>query len=201
MLRAIVSLVLASGVLSIRADTILDFDSLSDLTAVTTQYAGVTFSNAMVLTAGVDLNEIDFPSHSGTNVVVDDGGPISITFSMGVHGFGGYFTYTEPLTIAAFDASQNLLGTVQSVFSNNTTSLGDVGSSPNEFLSITAQGSIAEILITGDPLGFSFTLDDATITTSVPSLAEPNSFSLLVMVLGGLALFGSRKTVTGALRG
>jgi len=193
MLRAIVCFVLASGVFSIRADTVLDFDSLSELTSVTTQYPGVVFSNATVLMAGSYLNETDFPPHSGTNVVVDDGGPMSITFSTAVDGFGGYFTYAEPLTIEAFDASQNLLETVQSAFSNNLLSVGDPGSSPNEFLSISTQSLIAQIVITGDPSGFSFTLDDATITTPASSVPEPNSFSLLAMMLAGLALHSSRR--------
>jgi len=190
--RAIIGLLLMYGVLSARADTVLDFESLDDLTSVTTQYAGVIFSNATVFQAVSDLNQLDFPAHSGTNVVVDVGGPMSITFSTAVEGFGGYFTYTEPLTLEAFDASQNLLATVQSGFSTNIGTAGDPGSSPNEFLAINTQSLIAEIVITGDPLGSSFTLDDATITTSASSVPEPNLFSPLVVMLAGLALFGTR---------
>jgi hypothetical protein len=116
-----------------------------------------------------------------------------ITFSTAVSGFGGYFTYTEPITLQAFDASQNLLGTVQSAFSTNLGTAGDTGSSPNEFLSISSQSLITEIVITGDPLGYSFTLDDATIVTRASSVPEPNSFGLFVSMFAGLALFRKRR--------
>ena len=45
----------------------LDFESLSDGDAVTNQFIGegVTFSNASILTAGVSLNEFEFPPKSG----------------------------------------------------------------------------------------------------------------------------------------
>src|SRR5580700_9634989 len=38
------------------AQTLVNFDSLSDGVAVTTQFPGVTFSNAQVLTAGFSLD-------------------------------------------------------------------------------------------------------------------------------------------------
>ena len=41
--------------------TTLDFESLSDLESVTNQFSGVTFANAVALTAGISLNEFDFP--------------------------------------------------------------------------------------------------------------------------------------------
>jgi hypothetical protein len=64
----------------------IDFESLSDSEIVTTQYAGVgvTFSNATALTAGISLNEFDFPPNSGVNVVYDEGGPMTISFDIPV---------------------------------------------------------------------------------------------------------------------
>src|SRR5689334_8465629 len=125
MRRAIFWVLLMCGISSVRADVILDFESLSDSTAVTTQFAGMVFSNATVGTAGVSIDEFDFPPHSGTNVILDDGGPMAISFVSSVDGFGAYFTYLEPLILEAFDASHNLLGTVHSAFSNNTGTEGD----------------------------------------------------------------------------
>src|SRR5688572_11915416 len=62
------------------APVLIDFDALGDGDgdAVTNQFAGVMFSNATVLTAGLSLNELDYPPRSGSNVVYDNGAPITI---------------------------------------------------------------------------------------------------------------------------
>src|ERR1700687_5340814 len=45
---------------SVFADpVVINFEGLSDRTAVTTQYAGLTFSNAIILTSGISLNEFE----------------------------------------------------------------------------------------------------------------------------------------------
>src|SRR3954469_10391595 len=97
----VVALAIPSTVLA----TTINFDSLSDSEAVTNQFAGVTFSNAIALTAGISLNEFDFPPRSGNNVVSDDGGAMSITFASPLSNFGGYFTYDHMLTIEAFNTA------------------------------------------------------------------------------------------------
>src|SRR5580698_6525806 len=81
------------------ADTIIDFESLNDGDLVTNQYPGLTFSNTIVLSAGISLNEFEFPPHSGTNVVSDNGGPMTITFFPPIQSFSGYFTYSVPLKV------------------------------------------------------------------------------------------------------
>jgi len=170
------------------------FDGLSDGATLTNQYAGLTFSNAIVLTAGVSLNEFEFPPHSGTNVVSDNGGPMFISFSTPVESFSGYFTYAEPLTIDAFGAANNLLTSVTSAFSNNET-LSVFGSSPNELLKLSSASGISLVAITGDPAGESFTLDDATYGTTSPTVPEPSSLSLCLVGLGVvlLVLCGDRR--------
>jgi len=148
-----------------------------------------------VLSAGSGLNEIDFPPHSGTNVVFDDGGPMSISFLGPVDAFAGYFTYTESVTLEAFDASHNLLETVHSAFSNNTATGGDPLSSPDEFLQVSTPSLIAEVVITGDPAGGSFVLDDATITAAGSTV--PESADLPWMIPAGLLpLLGRRRSVS-----
>src|SRR5262245_58531052 len=90
------------------ADSVtINFEGLPDLTRVTNQYAGVVFSNAAIATAGVSLNEFDFPPHSGSNVVFDNGGPIAIIFTSAATAFSGFFTYAAPLTLTAYDALNN----------------------------------------------------------------------------------------------
>ncbi|MGI0134777.1 MAG: hypothetical protein ACREBW_07470, partial [Candidatus Micrarchaeaceae archaeon] len=132
------------------ADTVLNFESLGDGVSVTTQFSGLTFSNTIALTAGISLDEFEFPPHSGSVVVSDDGGPIGITFAAPVTTFGGYFTYAEPLTLTAFDASSTAVDSATSAFSNNMGLSGDPGSSPNELLSLSFAGGISSVLLEGD---------------------------------------------------
>ena len=190
---AIISgVLLISGAVSATTVT-LDFEGFPDSTILTTQYPGVSFSNAIILTCGISLNEFEFPPHSGVNVVSDNGGPMSIMFATPVTSFSGYFTYAEPLTIDAYDASSNLLTSTMSAYSNNEAMSGDPGSSPNEFLQLTSTTGMLDVTITGDPLGGSFVLDDATYVT--PSLATPEPvFTPVIGVMVLLAVLCSRRS-------
>ena len=95
LLRTVLALaVISFNVHTIHAALLTDFENLSDGTAVTNQILGAAFSNATVLTAGIGLNEFQFPPHSGTNVATDSGGPMGIVFTMHIKDFEGYFTYT-----------------------------------------------------------------------------------------------------------
>jgi hypothetical protein len=174
----------------------IDFEGFPDSTILTNQYSGVTFSNAIILTAGISLNEFEFPPHSGVNVASDNGGPITIDFSTPITSFSGYFTYLESITIDAFDAGNSQVASATSLFSNNLACLagppcsGDPGSSPNEFIQVAFTGGISSITITGDPAGGSFTMDDATYTSTVPEPAQFLSVSICV-----LALIASRRRI------
>lgn len=171
--------------------TAIDFEGFPDSTSLTTQYPGLTFANATVISAGISLNEFEFPPHSGSNVAFDDGGPISISFAAPVLNFGGFFTYLEPLTLAAFDTTSTEVASATSAFSSNDALFGDPGSGPNEFLQVSFASGISSVTITGDPAGGSFVLDDATITTT-SSVPEPNSLLLLLTISAGLLAFRKR---------
>lgn len=173
----------------------IDFETLTDSESVTTQYAGVTFSNATVLTAGISLNELEFPPHSGTNVVFDDGGPMSLAFSSPMSDFDAYFTYAEPLTLSFYNSSNALEGTDTSAFSSNTALSGDPGSSPNELLGFASAQGFSKVVIAGDPAGGSFVMDDVT-ATPVPAVPEPGTLVLLGTGLIGMARFASKKRET-----
>lgn len=181
---------------------IISFDALNDLDVVTNQFQalGVTFMNALVLrsAAGVppgSLNEIDFPPHSDFNVIMDDSGPIAIDFSPAVFSASAFFTYVVPLTLEAFDAGHNPLGTVHSACSANYGSLfpPQPGCSPNELLSFSGVGSIAQMIITGESTGSSFTLDDLTFDHQQTVVPEPGSLILLVSCIGLLGLSSKLK--------
>lgn len=154
----------------------IDFESLGDLDSITTQFPGLTFTNAVILTAGISLNEFEFPPRSGVNVASDNGGPIRIEFAATMVSVGGYFTYGSGLTLEAFDAALVSLGSVTSAFSTNMGLSGEAGSAPNEFLGLSSLAGIRSIVITGDPSGGSFTLDDLTYARDVP---EPSGLLLL----------------------
>jgi hypothetical protein len=184
------SLLMVLSALPIAAGpVVIAFEGFPDSTVLTTQYPDLTFSSTLILTAGIGLNEFDFPPHSGTNVASDNGGPISIIFGSPVLSFGGYFTYLLPLTITGFDALDNAVASATSAYANNLALSGEPGSSPNEFLQVAFAGGISRVLIGGDPAGGSFTLDDAEYTSAVP---EPSTALLFTTALLALA-FGGRQ--------
>jgi len=176
----------------------LDFEGFPDSTILATQYPGLTFTNAIILTAGISLNEFEFPPRSGVNVVSDNGGPMTIDFSTPVTSFGGYFTYLEPLTLDAFNAGNNQVASTKSLFSDNLACLagppcsGDSGSSPNEFLQMSDAGGISSVTITGDPAGGSFTLDDATYVTAMKT-AVPEPGTVLLLLIGTIGFVSLRR--------
>jgi len=192
----ILLLFLFSGLLpkTTRADsTTINFENLSDSTTVGSAYAssGVIFTNAVILTAGESLNELDFPPHSGSNVVGDVFGPITLTFLTPVSSFSGFFTYAAHLTLDGYGSSNQLLVTASSLFSANSVSSGN---QPNELIQLNFPGGIDSVTITGDPAGTSFALDDVSFTT-VPTntVPEPGSVSLLFTGIALALVIGRRK--------
>jgi hypothetical protein len=185
---------LALAAPAILANTItINFEGLPDSTILTNQYSGVTFTNAIILSAGISLNEFEFPPHSGVNVASDNGGPMSIVFTSPIASFSGYFTYAESLTVQAFGSDSNQVALAASLFSNNEAMSGVPGSSPNEFLRVGSSGGISRIAITGDPAGGSFALDDVAYSTSAASVPEPGTLLVAGLGLLCLILLGHRR--------
>lgn len=173
----------------------IDFEGLPDSTILTNQYPGLTFTNAIILSAGIGLNEFELPPHSGTNVAFDNNGPISILFDTPVTSIGGYFTYVEPLTLLGFDASNTQVASAFSAFNSNDALFGDPGSSPNEFLSLTFASGISSVTITGDPGGGSFALDDLTYSTQMPTSPVPEPNLEIVISLAAACLHVIRRQI------
>jgi hypothetical protein len=159
--------------------TTITFDGFADSTVLTSQIPGLSFSDAVVLSAGISLNEFEFPPHSGTNVISDNGGPIRVAFATPVQSVEAYFTYAEPLTFEAFNSLDQLVATTSSLYSDNDALSGDPGSTPNELLAVTASSGISFALIAGDPSGGSFTLDDLTYGSGMSPVPEPSMFVLM----------------------
>ncbi len=170
----------------------IDFEGLSDLTSVTNQYAAqyATFSNTTILTSGAgggSLNEIDFPPHSGLNVVHDFGGGIRIDFGYTAYDWSAFFTYTEGLTVTAWDESNNALGSVSSTYSENYAT--SATPFPNDLLSFSSAGGFRAITIQGSATGGSFTMDDMSYSLADDPAAVPEP--------GTLALFASGLAISG----
>ena len=168
----------------------IDFESFADLDPVGT-ISPATFINATVLTdgsVGGSLNELDFPPRSLFNVAFDLHGPMEILFSTPISLFSGWFTYNTPLTIQAFTAVNS------PVDSKSSGALPNLGSS--ELLEVVG-ANISRVLITGDPLGGSFALDDVTFETQPFVGPEPTS---LVLLGGGLVGLVGRRLRAGRSR-
>jgi uncharacterized protein YvpB len=140
----------------------LDFENLTDLTAVTTQYSGlgVTFAGATILSQGGSLNYLNFPPRSGRNVIYDTyggNGVITITFNPNKTGniskVGGYITGNRNITMTAFDTNGNVLGSASTGGPNY-----DPVGIPNMLLEITSATPITRVEIRDG--GNTFTVDD-----------------------------------------
>lgn len=79
-----------------------------------------------------------------------------------------------------------LLGTASSAFASNLALSGDLGSLPNEIL-LLAFPNIALVVITGDPLGGSFTFDELAYQQASETPELSTAF-LLLTALGSLNL-------------
>ena len=173
------------------ADTI-DFEGFTDSTFLSTQYTGLIFSSTQVVSAGISLNDLDFPPRSGTNVAFDAFGPMSIVFSLPVTSFGGYFTYAEPVTLRAYGITNNLLGSVSSTLLSNFVSSGN--GSPNEFLNISLGQDIFSVTMAGNPSGSSFTMDDLEFAPSNETVVpEPSHFLALLICFCTLGIASWRR--------
>lgn len=171
------------------------FDDLADGTSVTARYAGLHFTQATVLQAGISLNETAFPPRSGPGVVFDDGGAIDIRFDTLASSVYGYFTYLDGLTLSAYDSADNLLLSVTSTWrSNLADGSGDAGSLANELLGIDfGVDSIARLVIRGAADGGSFVLDDLTVGTAAVAIPEPATLPLVALGLAALLAHGRKR--------
>jgi hypothetical protein len=176
------------------APVLIDFESLSDLDVVTTQFEadGISFTGATALLSGAlggSLNEFDFPPSSGGIVVYDADGTIRVDFLTGALSVGGHFTYVAPVTMTAF-AGATVLGSVTSQFVENLAS----GSNPtNELIQLAFAEGITHITLAGAVGGGSFVLDDffAETQEGTPPIPEPATITLLL--LGGAMIAGRNR--------
>jgi len=165
------------------AATPIDFEAFTDLFPLTNEISGFDFSGGTVLTAGVSLNEIDYPPSSGTNVLAAFSGSLTVTAVTPFNQFAANFTFDEPLNFSGFDDLGNLLFSFDSSIAYNLGSYTQIGYS---------EPGIASLVITsqsGDP----FTMDDLSVAT-VP---EPSTLGLIPLgALAAVMVRRGRKTIS-----
>jgi PEP-CTERM motif len=173
-----------------RAQQTLTFEGFTHLQVLSTQYAGINFQGATVLTKDLGLNPL-YPPKSGSNVVYNPTGPMELLFSNSLSFFEGYFTYSSGLMVQGFDVNGILVASSNGLFAANQ--IGS-GNTPNELVGINAAG-IRRVVITGGS-GNNFTLDDARFTGSVNVVPEPSSLALLAAGASMLAFIRRRQRIS-----
>jgi hypothetical protein len=180
------------------ASTVINFEDLPDAyfyssgdENIGTYYSGITFGpdvTALSVSRFGGYDSSGFPPHSGDVAIWDaTDATINISFASPITSFGIWYTTFDPLTLAAFDGSSDLLGTV--IGDPNTD--GTTGTS--SFLSFSGTG-IEDVTLTSTP-GF-FVLDDLTIGAGTSAVPEPRSFavnSISLAVFGAMSLMRSRR--------
>jgi len=161
----------------------IDFEDLPDGTILTSQYPGLTFSNAIIRTAGISLDESVFPPLSGFSVAFDNGGPMTITFSTPVLSVKGRFTHSTTIRLAAFDADGVYVLGGPSPSVSNTLYPGVIVPyfSPNEISGGLYDRGISKVTITGAPAGGSFAMDNLEIEPLPEAISEPGTWILMLM--------------------
>jgi hypothetical protein len=151
----------------------IDFESFTDSSPLTNEVSGFTFSGGTVLTAGVSLNEFDYPPSSGENVLAAFLGSLTVSADTPFDQFSASFTFEEVLNFSGFDDLGNLLFSFDSPVASNLGSHTVIGHIASGITS----------LVVASQSGTPFTMDDLDI--SAASIPEPGTLGLLT--LGGLA--------------
>ena len=153
-------------------DKNVDFENLNNYDVVGNfyNYLGVEFVGAVVLGQGESLNYLQFPPHSGVNVVYDypdyiEPGKITIIFDSNVAGYvnrvGGYITGNRNVSMTAYDDNGYIIDSVETGGANCC----DIGT-PNKLLEITTSTNISTVVFfNGGERGNTYTVDDFFFTS------------------------------------
>jgi hypothetical protein len=181
--------------------TIQNFDGFADNTALTNQIPGLTFTGGSVYTAGISLNDAQYPPHSGAGAVTNAAtNSVTITFATPIPIVRGYYTYSGALTVQAFNASAVQVASATSLYSNNTALNGAAGSTPNELITVYSAGGIASITITSAAGVNSFTLDDLSYgAIPVPTISVPAMGGLVFLLALAGCLAAGRQARAGGM--
>lgn len=186
LVRSLIAAILLAAVAQpvAAAAVVLDFEELVEGDEISTQYTGVTFSNALVLTAGSLLNEIEFPPASGVNVVTAFAPDVvELVFTTPVTSFRAALTYNGRVTLDALDGNGDLVATQDTAFDDN---LATGPNQPNEVLQVSG-GAITRIRLSSSG---EFVFDDVTFE---PGQAVPEPTTALLLAVGAVAAARRRR--------
>jgi PEP-CTERM motif len=177
--------------------TVIGFDNVPEGTIATSQYTGVVFSGASVLTENSELNPA-FPPKSDPNVVYDYlNGTITLDFTVPVSEIGAYVTGNFSITESIYDGA-TLLGTTATGGANATGA--GTGLDPNIFLDLSSMENITSAVFTNNQGGASntFTLDDVTVVSSTGIITngvpEPSTWALMGLGFAGIGIAACRRS-------
>jgi hypothetical protein len=150
----------------------VNFEAFGDSFTLTNEVPGLSVAGGTILTAGISLNEFDFPPRSGSNVLGALSGVLLLSFSGDPDQVSAYFTFAEMLHVTAFGAGGAVLADFDSLVASNlgSQSLIEVLAPDIELLQLTTTGFSA------------FTLDDL-VFVSAGTVPEPSSIFLAVVAL------------------
>jgi hypothetical protein len=171
---------------------LFDFEDYAD--GDEPELAGLArFHAAVVLEAGISLNEFEVPPKSGSRVLANLSDLLTIQFPSGLDRLSGHMTYGQPVTISFYGLS-GLLGTISSGYDSNLLLTGDLGSAPNELFAFDPAAAIRAVTFAAaGPM--SFVLDDLLAQPLPPVVAvpEPGTPGLALAGLAMMAWFRRRR--------
>lgn len=165
----------SANVVGITFETFPNGTTIPDSTVITDQFEsrGIRFIDGpaivragTVFTAGLSLNEFDFPPTSGVNLLAEESGVLRAEFIGGlVSVVEGWFTYSAQIRISLFNDQGQYIGGVDSTHDANFASSGNP---PNEYIGLStgtpriAAFEVSFVPPTGGtvPSDAVFTLDD-----------------------------------------
>lgn len=188
MIRNFAALVLSFQLIQTANAGFVDFENFSDFDSLTTEIPGLIFNDATVLTAGISLNEFDFPPHSGNNVIASFSGVLTINFDTPINLVGGFVSYADAagVNLSLYDINNILLA--DAFFASPVGPLNIVS---NQFISLGVSNISSMVVSLNSPIPDNpFTIDDLTYV--------PEPATVLLISLGMIGVhfsnIKSRKT-------
>jgi hypothetical protein len=154
-----------------------------------TFYTGLTFGPYVTgLNATTDYDGSIFPPKSGDIVVwsaFDDF--VTVQFNQALSFVSIYYSSTQPLTLTAFDASSQSLGSITGAANTNGVDPGTI-----DVLSLSLDG-ISGITIGAPGAASLFILDDLTYTPQSTGSTVPEPSTLVLMASGLASLLAYKR--------